>query len=369
MSQEIHNNQKVEPGEVVNPGDLAIQKAFSVGLGVLIVIIVVVFCTWLVSGFYKVENGEQAIEYFLGKIKPYNESNMRTEGSYWSLPFPFTKVIKLQIKKEISLRLEVAPDGMGQETDTSSDPLVKGQRNYYITKDQNLIHLGWDITFRIKKLDYLIENFYEEGDINKGLGNDQPWVNNSRNLIIQVSKGIILEECSQHQAFDLLTGKNVLNQTIKHRLQIALDEMHSGLEITSLTLVQVVPPASVKMSFFQVLASKEKKKQEITESNKKKEEIIISIENEVKKIQLTGINEAAELAQSIKAEAMRVQTISNIYKDNPTGLKNYLKQLYTEIVSMAVAEKRIEFIQKPENATFKTSVFLPTSKNESEPVK
>lgn len=364
-------NQKLPLGsnlESTQAGDYAIQSAFSVGLFLLKGLILIVMLVWLFSGVYKVENGESAIELYLGKINPYNGKNVRTENLYWSLPFPFTEVIKIQTKKEHSLRVDVFPQGPGDMQDTANDPLVKGHRNYYITKDMNLLHLGWDITYRIKELDKFITTLYEDGDINRGSGVDKPWEDNSKKLLVQISRSVMLDECSRQIAMDVLTSKNVFNTVVKDRIQRALDKMETGIELTSLHLVQVDPPISVKSSFVEVILSKVRKNQVVTESKGKKEEMLLTIHSEIKKIELDSQNENDELTKSIKAEALRIQTIQQAFKDNPEGLKNYLHQLYLVAVGNLISEKAVEFIDRPENAIYKTSLFGP-KKNSLEEVK
>lgn len=365
-SEHAHHTKGHE-SEVMQVGDNAVQSAFSVGLFLLKGLIAVVAIAWLYSGFYKVENGENAVELFLGKINPYNGSNVRTESSYWNLPFPFTEIIKIPVKKEISVSVDAFAYNPAEKMETADDPLVKGQRTYYLTKDMNLIHLGWDVTFRIKELDKFIVLFYEEGDINKGSGIDRPWINSSRNLIIQLSRAVMIDECFQQNAMDILTGKNI-NQTARSNLQYQLDKMQTGLEITSFNLVLAAPPSSVSQTFVEVHNAKQRKVQVMIESQKKKEEILLEISAEVKKIELASINEIVELEQSLKSEASRVQTISQLFKDNPIGLKNYLHQLYLEAVAGILADKSVQFINQPENGTYRTSIFDP-NKDKSQPNK
>ena len=357
------HSHKGHDSEVMQAGDNAIQSAFSVGLFLLKGLIIVVALGWFFSGIYNVNNGENAVEMFLGKIKTYNGKNVRSAGMYFSLPFPFTEVIKLPVNKEINVSIDDIPMNPNAMSETADDPLVKGQSNYYVTKDMNLLHLGLIINCRIKELDKFIILFYEPGDINKGSGNDKPWVVNCRDLISNLSRAVMMEECSKQNFMDVLTGKNVFNQEIKERVQDLLDKMGTGIEVTNLNLVKASPPISVTQSFFEVLNAKQRKIQAITESQKKKEEILLEINSEVKKIEFESQNEIVELEQSLKSEASRVQTISQLFKDNPNGLKNYLHQQYLEVVSEIMANKSIEFVNQPDNAIFRTSIFEKNKNN------
>lgn len=353
--------------ESAQVGDYAIQSAFSVGLFLLKGLIVIVMLVWLFSGVYKVENGESAIELYLGQINPHNGKNVRTESMYWSLPFPFTEIIKVQTKKEHSVSVDVFPTGPGDMQDTANDPLVKGHRKYYITQDMNLLHLGWNMTYRIRDLDKFITALYESGDINRGSGLDKPWEGNSKNLLIHISRSVVLEECSRQIAMDVLTSKNVFNTIVKERIQNTLDFMETGIEVTSLHIVQADPPISVKSSFVEVILSKVRKNQIVTESKGKKEEMLLNIHSEVKKIELDSQNEIDELTKNLRTEALRVQTIQQSFKNNPQGLKNYLHQLYLGIIGNIVADSPIEFIDRPESSFYKTSLF-GTKKNNNEEV-
>ena len=158
------------------------------------------------------------------------------------------------------------------------------------------------------------------------------------------------------------------SRTKSEKIQNLLDKMDTGIELTSLHLVQVDPPVSVKNSFVEVILTKVRKNQVVTESQRKKEEMLLTIHSEVKKIELDSQNENEELTKNIKAEAMRVQTIQQSFKDNPEGLKNYLHQLYLGAVGALVADKSVEFIDRPENAVYKTSLFS-SKKNNAEEVK
>ena len=83
------------PDGGVDPGQQSLADALKVSFGLLKVVMVGLVVLYALSGFYRVESQEEAVELFLGRIVGEGEDRVKDEGFYFSWPFPLGAVIKV----------------------------------------------------------------------------------------------------------------------------------------------------------------------------------------------------------------------------------------------------------------------------------
>lgn len=351
-------SEEVKYQNVSSQGDIAVQGALKIGLNVLKAMMLLLIVIWLFSGVYKVKKGEAAVTYYLGQIQPYEGQNVRKENLYWGLPFPFTKVIKIKVNKIEKVELDKYDDLPDTtQGNINEDPIVKHERPHNVTKDMNLIHLKWTISYKIKELDLFVVSLYKEGDMNKGHGKDKPWIVNAKRLIELVARGIIVSECTQYNAFDILTSKVNFNQSVLEKLQLELDQLKCGLEITQLELGKANEPLSLERSFLQVKQVKIIKNQMLSRSRKISNEMRIKTESIVNKILVDEDNNIREMKKNVETEALKLKELLKSFKGNPKVRKNYMEQVYLKTISTILYNSKVEYINNHKRVRYQTTIF------------
>ncbi|PCJ58818.1 MAG: hypothetical protein COA79_12165 [Planctomycetota bacterium] len=356
--------EEIKYQNISSQGDIAVQGALKLGLNVLKAMMLLLVGLWLFSGVYKVEKGEAAVTYYMGKIQPYKGQNVRYEGLYWGLPEPFTKKIIEKVNQAVNIEIDLFDVEDTTNGNINEDPIVKHERPFNVTKDMNLIHLSWNITYKIKKFDLFILNFYEEGDMNKGHGKDKPWRLHALKLIDSVARGIIVSECSQYNAIDILTSKVNFNQSVMERLQLQLDNLKTGIEIIQLKLIKAKPPVSLEISFKGVSQVRIKINQTLTQSRTFSNKMIIQTESIVNKILVDEDNNIREMRKNVETEALKLKELLKSFKGDPKVRKNYMEQIYLKTIANILYNSKVEFISNQKRLRYKTTIFSEDTKKD-----
>ncbi len=350
-----------EEPKLDNPGDIAVQQTFKTGFFLLRLVMVLLVIIWLDTGRFDVGKGEHAIEFFLGKIRERNGEKVLSSGMYWTLPFPFSRVVKIKTQQEYSTLALSALDPIEVDPaqETENDPIIKRKRPYQVTNDQNIIHTGWSISYRIKDLENFVINIYKEGDDSDGVNKNFIWVRHVEKILASVFLPAVTDESRRFAAVDILLGKNLLTDAVRTKVQKELDLMKSGIEITGLRLVDASAPSSVGLSFLNVFQAKEVKRQVTTRATKEKERILSEIQSDVNRMHLMAQTERQNLKGQMEVAVSQFNALREIFKNTPGIRKQYLESMYYKVLGEVLAKTPIEYIGDSERITLRANAFQP----------
>lgn len=191
------------------------MKAAGAGIGL---IGGVVLLGWLGSGFFIVQEGEQAVITTFGKY-----SKTVDAGFQWRAPYPFQDHTTLAVTQLQSVevgRFEVVP-----QTGLRDSSML--------TQDENIVDIRFTVQFRLKDAkDYLFENK------DPGLAVKQAAESAVREIVGQSTMDSVLYEQRDAIANDL--SKNIQGQ---------LDRLKAGVLIASVNMASVQPPEQVQAAF------------------------------------------------------------------------------------------------------------------------
>lgn len=179
-------------------------------LGVLAILAALAF--WL-SGFYRIEQAEQAVVSRFGKFL-----SIETAGLHWNAPI-IDEVQKMNVIQVNS----------------------KNMKATMLTEDQNIVDMELVVQYRVvdpKK--YFLSNSNPLSSLENAI----------ESALRHVVGGTKMDQV-------ITEGRQVMGGDVEKRLQEYLDRYESGLQITKVNINDAHPPVAVKESFDDVIKAKE----------------------------------------------------------------------------------------------------------------
>ncbi len=193
-------------------------KGAGIGGGV---IAVVALFLWLSSGFFIVQEGQQAVVLTFGKFNAHELP--RAAGFQWRWPYP------IQTHELVNVS-QVRTVEVGYKTTVSNK---QPKEALMLTGDENII----DIQFAVQ---YQTKNAVE-------------WLFNNRDpetMVHQVAETSIREIVGKNKMdFVLYEGRDNIALEAKKLMQEIFEQYHSGVQIMNVTMQGVQPPEQVQTAF------------------------------------------------------------------------------------------------------------------------
>lgn len=135
--------------EVLRKGQDRLKNLMPGGMGSargIVLIGLAVLVVWLLTGFYRVETNQQAIELVFGRPRDVPTG----EGLQYNLPGPIGRVIKVDVTNQRSVTIGVgaAPDGRA----TRGQRTLATTENLMLTGDENILDVGFVVFWQVAEL-------------------------------------------------------------------------------------------------------------------------------------------------------------------------------------------------------------------------
>jgi membrane protease subunit HflK len=272
--------------------------------------LVAVFSLWFITGFYVVNEGEQALVLRFGKYV-----RTATTGLNYHLPQPI-EIVKIENveavrKVEIGYRSAnskntnpIISSGRLKEQKTQNDILHK--ESLMLTGDENILDINFVVQWKISSLkDYAFNVAHPEETVKNAAESAMREVVGSTPLSVAQTEG---RSKMQHEA--------------KTLLQKILDSYSSGIEITVLQMLKVDPPLAVIDSFRDVQTAKADKEKAINQAYAYKNDIIPRARGEAAQIIQHGEAYKREVVLRAQGEVSKFNAVYNQYKSSKELTRN-----------------------------------------------
>ena len=209
------------------------------------------------AGYFSVEPQQAVIVTRFGKIV-----GTYTTGGHWFLPFPVSQFIRVQTSQQL-LEVEFAAAAGQNEM---GDSLEAGRDNYIMTGDANIVHSSWTIAYRVADAEkyylklltpeYPVENGKVTPDVEftdaDGMVGTRGPVTFLRNLF----RRAVITVTSEAKVDDILTrDQGGYSEKVSREFSRLISSHDCGIEIVSVGLNRIYPPAKTKMAFEEVTAA------------------------------------------------------------------------------------------------------------------
>ncbi len=251
------------------------------------------FLLWLSTGFYKVNEGEEAAVLRFGEYV-----RTASPGLNYHIPSPIENVVVEAVTKSRRIEIGYRSKSYGGE----AGKLLQHESTM-LTGDENIIDLNCDVMWHIKNLeDYIFK------------------IASPEDAVKTASESAIREVIGETPISSVLSSqKQEIADKIEALVQKTLDNYNSGIQIEMVQLLKAEPPAEVIDAYRDVQTSKADKEREINQA--------IAYNNDILP---KARGEAAKIIQA--AEGYKQEVISRALGDT---------QRFLAIYSQYVAQKDI----------------------------
>lgn len=281
--------------EVLRKGQDRLKNLMPGGMGSIRGILLIalgVVTVWLLTGFYRVETNQQAIELVFGRPRGAPTG----EGLQYNLPGPFGRVIKVDVTNQRSVVI-----GAGAQPDpritTRGPRQMATTENLMLTGDENILDVGFVV-------------FWQVADAVKYVFN----VPNPDETVKAAAESAMRQVIGRSQLqFAQTEGRSRIEQETREEIQRMLDSYGAGVRITQLQLRQSDPPSQVIADFRDVQAARADKERRINEANGYRNEILPRAKGEAETIVQAAEAYRTEILNRAQGDAQRFISVYTQY--------------------------------------------------------
>jgi modulator of FtsH protease HflK len=199
-------------GPGMQPPDM---KTAGIGAGLIAGVVVVI---WLLSGFYIVQEGEQAVVTTFGKYSATVDA-----GFQWRLPYPF------QSKETVAVT-QLRSVEVGRNTVVPATGL---RDSSMLTMDENIVDIRFTVQYRLKNArEFLYENRDPEA------------------AVLQASESAVREIVGRSKVDQVLyEQRDAIAADLVKSVQMQLDRLNAGIIVVNLNVQNVQVPEQVQAAF------------------------------------------------------------------------------------------------------------------------
>jgi modulator of FtsH protease HflK len=296
---------------------------------------------YAVSGITVVKPDEVAVILRWGRLVGTTPAlQQHGPGLLFALPRPIDQVVRVQTKHVWETKVSTLTTTVDWAGETTLNPLTEG---YGITGDENIVHVDMVARYRVR--DPAEWAFYG------------PKAEDA--LRVEVTAAMVRSLGEMGIDRVLSDGRKRLIATATRRAQAGLDAAHAGLELSSLEVTRLAPPAALAPEFDAVqsafIGAETKKKRAQAFAQK----TLLNAQAEVNAtLQSTRAAAAANWARA-EGDASAFRALDREYRANPAVVR---ERLYRDAVDRAIGSARVRWVPPPAGAHYhRLRVELPST--------
>lgn len=276
--------------EMIRKGQERLKRLFPGGGGYkgFVLIGIAVIGLWLLTGFYRVQPGEQGVTLLFGKWV-----GTTGPGLNYFLPAPIGEVIKPNVER--TNQIEVGYRGAGTVASNGSRDVP--EESLMLTGDQNIIDIDYVVQWRISDAGAYLFN-----------------VRDPENTIKLASESAMREVIGKTNLEEALTvGRVRVEEQTRTLLQEIMDGYDSGIFIAEVKMQKVDPPRDVIDAFNDVQRARQDRDRSQNEALAYRNDIIPRAKGEAERQVLQARAYKDRVTKEAEGEAERFNSIYNSF--------------------------------------------------------
>jgi membrane protease subunit HflK len=289
------------------------MKSAGVGVGLIAGVAVLI---WLGTGFFIVQEGQQAVITQFGKYK-----STVGAGFNWRLPYPIQR-------HELVFVTQIRSVDVGRDTIIKATGL---RDSAMLTEDENIVEIKFAVQYR--------------------LSDARAWLFESRNpaeAVVQAAETAVREVVGKMRMdFALADERDQIAPRVRTLMQTILDRYKVGVEIVGINLQQggVRPPEQVQASFDDVLKAGQERERAKNEAEAYANDVIPRATGTAARLKEEAEAYKARIVAQAQGDAQRFSSVLAEYQKAPqvTRDRMYLdtmQQVYSNVTKVIIDSRQ-----------------------------
>ncbi|RYG08157.1 MAG: FtsH protease activity modulator HflK, partial [Burkholderiales bacterium] len=289
------------------------MKSAGIGVGLIAAVAVLI---WLGTGFFIVQEGQQAVITQFGKYK-----STVGAGFNWRLPYPVQRhemVVVTQIRS----------------VDVGRDNIIKAtglRESAMLTEDENIVEIKFAVQYRLSDARaYLFESKDPAG------------------AVVQAAETAVREVVGKMKMDSALAEeRDQIGPRVRELMQTILDRYKVGVEVVGINLQQsgVRPPEQVQASFDDVLKAGQERERAKNEAQAYANDVIPRAVGSASRLKEESEAYKARIVAQAQGDAQRFRSVLAEYQKAPQVTRDRMytdamQQVYTNVTKVLVESKQ-----------------------------
>lgn len=298
------NGPSTPSGPGNTPPDM---KGAGIGAGL---IAGVVALGWLGSGFFIVQEGEQAVVTSFGKYAKTVDA-----GFQWRLPYPFQG-------HEIKAVSQLRQVEVGRPTVVPATGL---RDSSMLTQDENIVDIRFTVQYTISNLrDFLYEN------------------RDTEQAVLLAAESAVREIVGKSKMDSVLyEQRDVIAVELAKSVQAQLDRLKAGIQVKNVNVQSVQPPEQVQAAFEDAFKANANREQLKNEAQAYANDVIPRAQGDAAKLREQAEGYKARVIATAEGDAQRFKSVLAEYQKAPQVTRDRLyidtmQQIYSNVSKVMV---------------------------------
>lgn len=289
------------------------MKNAGVGVGLIAAIAVLI---WLGTGFFIVQEGQQAVITQFGKYK-----STVNAGFNWRLPYPIQR-------HELVYVSQIRSVDVGRDTIIKSTGL---RESAMLTEDENIVEIKFAVQYR--------------------LNDARAWLFESRNpadAVVQVAETAVREVVGKMRMDTALAEeRDQIAPRVRNLMQTILDRYKIGVEVVGINLQQggVRPPEQVQAAFDDVLKAGQERERAKNEAQAYANDVVPRAAGAASRLAEEAAAYKARIVAQAQGDTQRFSDILTEYQKAPQVTRDRMyietmQQIYGNVTKVLVESRQ-----------------------------
>ncbi len=301
-----------EPPKGTTPPGPGLPGA-RVGLGVVAAVLLVI---WFCTGFFIVQEGQQAVITQFGRYK-----STVGAGFNWRLPYPFQR-------HELVFVTQIRSVDVGRDNVIKSTGL---RESAMLTEDENILEIKFAVQYRLTDARaYLFET------------------KNPTDTVVQAAETAVREVVGKMKMDSAMSDeRDQIGPRIRSLMQQILDHYKVGIEVVGINLQQggVRPPEQVQAAFDDVLKAGQERERAKNEAEAYANDVVPRAVGTASRLKQEADGYKARIVAQAQGDAQRFKSLYAEYQKAPQVTRDRLyidtmQQIYSNVTKVLVDTKQ-----------------------------
>ena len=287
----------------------------STGIGIALILGVVVLI-WLGTGFFIVQEGQQAVITQFGKYKTSVGA-----GFQWRLPYPIQR-------HELVFVTQIRSVDVGRDTVIKATGL---RESAMLTEDENIVEIKFAVQYRLSDARaFLFES------------------KNPADAVVQAAETAVREVVGKMRMDSALSEeRDQIAPRVRALMQSILDRYKVGIEVVGINLQQggVRPPEQVQAAFDDVLKAGQERERAKNEAQAYANDVVPRAVGSASRLKAEAEAYKSRIVSQAQGDAQRFKSVLAEYQKAPQVTRDRMyidtmQQIYSNVTKVLVDSKQ-----------------------------